>query len=337
MGIMNKIFIIAEAGVNHNGSIDIAHKLVEIAALSGADAVKFQTFNSDSLLTQHAPKARYQQATTNINKSQLDMLRSLELSKESHKKLWQHCKELDISFLSTPFDIASADFLFDLDLTIFKIPSGEITNLPYLRKIGSFGKKVILSTGMSNLGEIEAALTILEDTGTPRSNVTLLHCTTEYPTPVDAVNLNAIATLRNAFPGIAGVGYSDHTRGIHITIAAAALGACVIEKHFTLNRNMEGPDHMASLEPDELKTMITCIRDIEKAMGDGIKRPSQSELPNMAVVRKSLVAACDIRKGDVFTAENMAAKRPGTGVSPMRWDEFLGKIAMHDYKADEFL
>lgn len=334
---MNKIFITAEAGVNHNGSIDIASKLIEQAALSGADAVKFQTFNSSYLLVQQAPKARYQLTTTNPNRSQLEMLKSLELSEEMHIYIFEYCKKLNITFLSTPFDIASADFLFKLGLKTFKIPSGEITNIPYLRKIGSFRKKIILSTGMSTLGEIETALDVLENTGTPRSNVTLLHCTTEYPAPMDEVNLNAIITLRHAFPGIAGVGYSDHTRGIHISIAAAALGACVIEKHFTLDRNMEGPDHKASLEPNELKDMVACIRDIEKAMGDGIKRPTPSELPNIAVARKSLVAAQDIRKGEIFTPENMTTKRPGTGVSPMRWDEFLGKKAKRDYKADELL
>jgi N-acetylneuraminate synthase len=334
---MNKVFVIAEAGVNHNGCLDLAHQLVDAAATSGADAVKFQTFRATSLVTCRAPKAQYQIKTTRGDESQRAMIGSLELPETAHRELQQHCKKAEIAFLSSPFDMSSVSFLHELGLDIFKIPSGEITNLPYLRKIGRYGRKILLSTGMANLGEIEAALDVLEQAGTPRANITLLHCTTEYPAPVGEVNLNAMATLRHAFPGIAGVGYSDHTRGILIPIAAAALGATVIEKHFTLDRNMEGPDHKASLEPDELKKMVAAIRDIEKAMGDGIKRPSPSEKPNMLVARKSLVAARDIKKGEAYNEENVTAKRPGNGISPMRWDEIMGQYAQRDYQEDELL
>ncbi|MBR4537062.1 MAG: N-acetylneuraminate synthase [Bacteroidales bacterium] len=334
---MNKVFVIAEAGVNHNGSLSLAHQLIDNAARSGADAIKFQTFKAKSLVTYDAPKAKYQMKTTASNENQLAMISSLELKEEDHRELLQHCENASIKFLSSPFDISSVRFLHELGLNIFKIPSGEITNLPYLRKIGSYGCKVFLSTGMCVLGDIEAALEVLEQAGTSRGNITLLHCTTEYPAPVDEVNLNAINTLRFAFPGIAGVGYSDHTKGIHIPIAATAIGARVIEKHFTLDRNMEGPDHKASLEPDELKEMINAIRDIEKALGDGIKRPSLSEKSNILIARKSLVAAREIKKGEVFSEENVMAKRPGNGISPMRWDEILGQHAPRDYQKDELL
>ncbi len=334
---MKKVFIIAEAGVNHNGELNTAKELIAAAAEAGADAVKFQTFRAASLATCNAEKADYQNKNLHGDGKQLEMLRRLELDDGAHLELMDCCRKHGKLFLSSPFDIQSARFLFKLGLEKFKIPSGEITNLPYLRELGGYNKIILLSTGMATLGEVEAALGVLEQSGTLRSNVTLLHCTTEYPAPVAEVNLNAMLTLSHAFPGIAGVGYSDHTRGIHIPIAAAALGACVIEKHFTLDRNMEGPDHKASLEPDELKQMIAAIRDIEQAMGDGIKRPSPSELPNMAVARKSLVAARDIRKGEILTNENLTAKRPGTGVSPMRWDEYMGMAAMRDYKKDELL
>lgn len=334
---MNKVFVIAEAGVNHNGSIAIAHQLVDIAAKNGADAIKFQTFKAKDLVTYDAPKARYQMKTTTSDENQLAMISSLELKEDAHRELQQHCKNAGINFLSSPFDITSVHFLHELGLNIFKIPSGEITNLPYLRMIGRYGCRIFLSTGMCTLGDIEAALDVLEQAGTSRGNITLLHCTTEYPAPIDEVNLNAINTLRHAFPGIAGVGYSDHTKGIHIPIAAAAMGARVIEKHFTLDRNMEGPDHKASLEPDELKEMIAAIRDIENALGDGIKRPSSSEKSNMLIARKSLVAAREIKKGEVFSEENVMAKRPGNGISPMRWDEILGQRALRDYQKDELL
>lgn len=334
---MSRCHIIAEAGVNHNGSLDLALRLVDAAVAAGADVVKFQTFRASSLASRNAPKALYQQATTDAGVSQFEMLRKLELSEANHKKLMSYCQQQGIAFLSTPFDFPSIDFLASLGMSAFKIPSGEITNLPYLRKVGGLGKDIILSTGMSTLEEVADALRILEAAGTPRSRVTLLHCTTQYPAPLDSVNLRAMLTLREAFPGIAGVGYSDHTQGIEIPLAAVALGATVVEKHFTLDRNMEGPDHKASLEPDELCAMVTGIRKVERALGDGIKAPAQAEIPNMAVARKSIVAARPIKKGDLLSEENMAVKRPGNGISPMHWDAFVGKVATRDYAEDELL
>ena len=334
---MKHVFIIAEAGVNHNGNEAIAHKLVDAAAEAGADAVKFQTFRASELVSARAPKALYQRRTTVVTESQLSMIRRLELDETAHRSLMEHCSQRGIRFLSSPFDLHSIDFLHSLGLEAFKIPSGEITNIPYLRRIGSCGVPVILSTGMSVLGEIEKALEVLEHVGTPRERITLLHCTTEYPAPVGEINLRAMETLLQAFPGIAGVGYSDHTQGIHIPVAAAAMGACVIEKHFSLDRNMEGPDHKASLEPDELASMVRAIRDVERARGDGIKRPTDSELSNIRVARKSLVAARPIQKGEVFSEENLTVKRPGTGVSPLLWDDYIGRTALRNYQTDELI
>jgi N,N'-diacetyllegionaminate synthase len=330
-----RTLIIAEAGVNHNGDSGLAKQLVDAAAEAGADLVKFQTFNAERLATQAAPKADYQNRTTDQSESQFSMLRQLELTVEMHGALIAHCQNRKIRFLSTGFDIQSLDYLASLGLDRFKIPSGEITNLPYLRHVGAFGKSVILSTGMATLGEIEAALDVLENAGAPRSRITVLHCNTEYPTPMQDVNLRAMCSIRDAF-GVE-VGYSDHTPGIEVPIAAVALGATVIEKHLTLDRNLPGPDHKASLEPDEFAAMVSAIRNIEQAMGDGIKRPSPSESKNKPIVRKSLVAARAIRAGEVFTRDNVTAKRPGTGVSPMRLDEVIGRAAVRDFLAEELI
>ena len=327
--------IIAEAGVNHNGDIELAKKLVDAASEASADLIKFQTFNAERLATQNAPKADYQARTTDEAQSYITMLRQLELSTEMHEILVAHCRSRNIGFFSTGFDIESLNYLASLDAKRFKIPSGEITNLPYLRHLGAFGKPVIISTGIATLGEIEAALEVLEAAGTPRTQITVLHCNTEYPTPMQDVNLRAMCSLRDAF-GVA-VGYSDHTPGIEVPIAAAALGATVIEKHLTLDRNLTGPDHKASLEPDEFATMVRAIRNIERAMGDGIKRPSPSEAKNRPIARKSLVAAKPIRIGECFTVDNVTAKRPGNGISPMRWDEVIGRVAARDFAADELI
>jgi len=309
-----KTFIIAEAGVNHNGSLDNAIKMVDAAVAAGADAVKFQTFRAEKVVSVNAPKADYQKQTTGAIGSQLEMVRKLELNEAAHKKLFQYCKDKRIIFLSSPFDLESIDLLNSLGLQIFKIPSGEITNLPYLRQLGALKKKLIMSTGMADLGEIEDALVVLMQAGTAPEDIIVLHCNTEYPAPFEDVNLKAMLTIRAAFPGIQ-VGYSDHTPGIEVPLAAVALGAEVIEKHFTLDRNMEGPDHRASLEPDELRSMVTAIRNMEKAMGSGIKKPSPSELKNKPIARKSIVAARNIAKGEVFTEENLTVKRPGTGIN----------------------
>ncbi len=329
-----KTFIIAEAGVNHNGSFELARKLIDVAVDAGADAVKFQTFNAEKVVSKYAPKAEYQKKTTTADESQLEMVKKLELDKVAHEELLAYCRTRNIQFLSTPFDLESIDLLNKLGLEIFKIPSGEITNLPYLRKIGALKKEIILSTGMANLGEIEAALDVLTGAGAELKDITVLHCNTEYPTPFEDVNLRAMLTIKAAFPGVQ-VGYSDHTLGIEIPIAAVAMGATVIEKHFTLDKNMEGPDHRASLEPDELKVMVHAIRNIEKALGNGIKKPSPSELKNKPIARKSIVATRNIRKGEPFTEENLTVKRPGTGISPMRWDEVIGRKAEKDYQEDE--
>ena len=328
--------IIAEAGVNHNGSIKTAEQLIETAAEAGADLVKFQTFSADRLVTGSASKADYQLETTSTSESQHEMIRKLELSREMHEELIAHCKKCGVGFFSTGFDPQSVDLLAELGLDRFKIPSGEITNLPYLRHIGQYGKPVILSTGMARLGEIEAALEVLEASGTPRERVTVLHCNTEYPTPMADVNLKAMLAIRDAL-GVQ-VGYSDHTLGIEVPIAAVAMGATVIEKHFTLDRNLPGPDHRASLEPDELKAMVQAIRNIELALsGDGLKRPSPSESKNLEIARKSLVALVPIKAGDLFTEANLGVKRPGSGISPMRWDDFIGRPANRDYQADELI
>lgn len=330
---MDRIFIIAEAGVNHNGSIDLAKRLVRAAAFAGADAVKFQTFVAERLLISSAPKAAYQMESTDEQESQFEMIKGLELSKEAHRVLIDYCREEGITFLSTPFDPESIELLDSLGLSTIKIPSGEITNLPYLRKIGALGGRVILSTGMSTIEEIVSALTVLTEAGTERGNITVLHANTEYPTPMEDVNLRAMLTIKEAL-GVR-VGYSDHTEGIEVAIAAAALGAEVIEKHLTLDCSMEGPDHSASIEPDAFTAMVSSIRNIERALGDGKKRPSPSEENNIKIVRKSIVASRDINKGEVFTEENLAAKRPGTGISPMLWDTVIGKRAARDYKVDE--
>ncbi|MCK9380246.1 MAG: N-acetylneuraminate synthase [Sulfuritalea sp.] len=330
-----RILIIAEAGVNHNGDLELAKQLIDVAAEAGADLVKFQTFNANRQVTRNANKAEYQTQTTDSTESQHEMLRRLELTVEMHHELIAHCAKRNIGFFSTGFDIESVDLLVSLGQDQFKIPSGEITNLPYLRHIGRIGKKVILSTGMATLGEIEAAIDVLEQAGTPRANITALHCTTEYPTPMNDVNLRAMQSIHTAF-GVA-VGYSDHTPGIEVAIAAVAMGAAVIEKHFTLDCNLPGPDHKASLEPDELKVMVAAIRNIEIAMGDGIKRPAPSEARNKTVARKSLVASRAIKAGEIFGAGNITAKRPGTGISPMRWDDIIGRNAPRDFSADELI
>lgn len=330
---MNRVFIIAEAGVNHNGSIELAKQLIDKASEAGADAVKFQSFKAERLVTRNARKAEYQKLTTNSRESQFEMIKKLELDYNKHRELIDYCHSKNIMFLSSPFDLESIELLNELGLEIFKIPSGEINNLPYLRKIGSLKKKVILSTGMSTLGDIENALTILRSSGT--TDVTVLHCNTEYPTPMKDVNLLAMKTIKDAFK--VEVGYSDHTLGIEVPIAAVALGATVIEKHFTLDKTMEGPDHKASLEPEELKEMVRCIRNIEQALGDGVKRLTESESKNIKIARKSIVAGRDIKKGEIFTEKNLAIKRPGDGISPMRWDEVIGKIAKRDFLEDELI
>ncbi|MEE2745333.1 MAG: N-acetylneuraminate synthase [Pseudomonadota bacterium] len=327
--------IIAEAGVNHNGDISLARQLVSVAADAGADWVKFQTFSADRLIIKNAEKADYQNQTTDAGESQHAMIRKLELTRDMHEILINDCKSYGIEFFSTGFDLESINLLVELGLNSFKIPSGEITNLPYLRLVGQYRKPVILSTGMANMEEIEAALDVLETAGTSRELITILQCNTEYPTPMEDVNLRAMLTIRDTF-GVK-VGYSDHTLGVEIAIAAVALGANVIEKHFTLDRTLPGPDHKASLEPEELKTMVNGIRNIEKAMGDGVKRPSASEAKNKPIARKSLVAACAISEGEVFSEKNLTVKRPGTGLSPMRWDEVLGRKAPCSFAADELI
>ena len=330
-----KTLIIAEAGVNHNGDLDLAKQLINAAADAGADLVKFQTFNANRQVTRTAKKADYQTQTTSSTESQHAMLRRLELTEEMHHQLIAHCLTQNIGFLSTGFDIESVDLLVSLGQECFKIPSGEITNLPYLRHIGQLGKTVILSTGMATLGEIEAAIEVLEQTGTPRAKVTVLHCTTEYPTPMNEVNLRAMQSIHTAFD--VAVGYSDHTEGIEIAIAAVAMGASVIEKHFTLDHTLPGPDQQASLEPAELKAMVTAIRNIEIALGDGIKRLTPSEARNKPVARKSLVANRAISIGEIFTTENITTKRPGTGISPMRWDELVGQASQKNYNEDDLI
>ncbi len=330
-----KVFIIAEAGVNHNGSIDIAKKLIDVASEAGADAVKFQTFRAENLVTKKAKKANYQVETTDSNESQFNMLKKFELDLEKHKQLISHCNQKQIIFLSSPFDIESTKLLYSLGLKTFKIPSGEITNLPYLRHIGKLNKNIIISTGMANLNEIKNALEVLINSGTKKDNITVLHANTEYPTPMEDVNLKAMITIGNTFK--VRYGYSDHTSGIEVDIAAVAIGATCIEKHFTLDCNMEGPDHKASLEPDALKAMVKAIRNIEIALGDGIKKPSKSELPNIKIVRKSIVAKTPIKKGDILDRNNLSVKRPGDGINPMKWDEVIGTISKKNYNEDDLI
>ncbi len=334
---MNKTTIIAEAGVNHNGDILIAKQLIDNASMAGADYVKFQTFNAETLVSKYAKKADYQQrnmSSTDDN-SQYSMLKKLELSKEQHYELISYCKQKGIKFLSTPFDLSSIHFLASLHLGLWKIPSGEITNYLYLREIAGLHEPVILSTGMCDMTDIENAMTVLLQNGLKKEQITILHCNTEYPTPMQDVNLRAMRTIADEF-GVK-VGYSDHTSGIEVPIAAVALGASVIEKHFTLDRNMEGPDHKASLEPQELAAMVSSIRNVETAMGSSEKKVSLSEEKNKTVARKSIVAACAIKKGDVFTEKNITVKRPGNGISPMEWENILGKKAKQDFVADELI
>lgn len=327
------MLIIAELGVNHNGDINIAKKLIDMAKDAGADIVKFQTFISEKVVSRYAPKAEYQNKNTSSKESQLDMVKRLELSFDEFIELDKYCKAKEIEFLSTAFDFRSIDFLNRLDMKRWKIPSGEITNLPYLIKIAKLHKPVILSTGMSTMEDIQAALSILRENGA--GEITVLHCTTEYPTPFKDVNLNAMNTIKKMFN--IPVGYSDHTKGIEVSIAAVALDATIIEKHFTLDRNMEGPDHKASLEPDELKAMVSAIRNVEASLGSGEKKPAASERKNMAIARKSIVANCKIKKGDVFTEDNITVKRPGDGISPMKWFEVIGQVAIRDFEEDELI
>lgn len=326
------VYIIAEAGVNHNGNYELACKLVDAAKAAGVDCIKFQTFKAKNLVSYAAQKAEYQKDTTGDG-SQADMLKKLELSYEEFLALKDYCDKVGICFLSTPFDFDSIEFLNSIDMPFWKIPSGEVTNFPYLVALAKTGKPVVMSTGMCDLEEIQAAIDVLRENGT--KDIKLLHCNTEYPTPFDDVNLRAMQTMRKSFD--LEVGYSDHTKGIEVPVAAVALGATVIEKHFTLDRNMEGPDHKASLEPDELAKMVSSIRNIERALGNGDKTPSPSEQKNITVARKSIVAAKNIKAGEPLTTENVTVKRPGTGISPMKWNEVLGTRAVRDFEEDELI
>lgn len=325
--------IIAEAGVNHNGNIDVAYEMVDAAVEAGADVVKFQTGKPEAVVSRFADKADYQKKTTGEGESQLEMLKKLAFSYEQFSLIKEYCKKKEIQFLSTPFDCDSVDFLRKLECAMWKIPSGEITNFPYLIKIAQTHLPIILSTGMSNIYEIRRAVEVLIDYGA--GEITLLHCNTQYPTPYQDVNLRAMNTLAKEF-GLE-VGYSDHTLGIEVPIAAVAMGATVIEKHFTLSRKMKGPDHQSSLEPNELKAMIMAIRNIELALGDGRKKVSNSEMPNKLIARKSIIAAKNIRKGEIFTPENITTKRPGNGISPMEWNKIIGTSAIRDFKEDELI
>lgn len=327
-------FIIAEAGVNHNGDINLAKDLIDVAAEAGVDAVKFQTWKTELIVTKDAIQAEYQVKNTKKEESQFEMLAKLELSYGDFRELKLYCDEKGILFLSTPDETTSANFLLDLQKT-FKIGSGELTNFPFLRHIGSFNREVILSTGMGSLEEVSEALNVLVLAGTSQGNISILHANTQYPTPMEDVNLNAMITMREKL-GVK-VGYSDHTLGIEVAVAAVAMGASIIEKHFTLDKNMEGPDHKASLEPHELKAMVKSIRNIEVALGSPIKQASNSEKPNMIIARKSLVANQVIKKGEKFTKENLTIKRPGTGISPVRWDDLIGKRSPKEYKQDELI
>lgn len=332
---MKKTIIIAEAGVNHNGNYEMALKMIDEAKAAGADYVKFQTAKPELVISTFAPKAEYQKETTGNGESQLEMCKAIHLPLTDYKPLKEYCDKVGIGFMSTPFDLVSIDVLEPLDMDYYKIPSGEITNLPYLRAIAAKGRKVIISTGMSELPEIEEALQVLENGGLKRSDIIVLHCNTEYPTPMRDVNLRAMLDIRDRL-GVA-VGYSDHTNGIEVPIAAVALGAEVIEKHFTLDKTLPGPDHKASLEPQELKAMVDAIRNIESALGDGKKKVTDSERSNIIVARKSIVAARAIKAGEVYTEENVTVKRPGNGISPMKWDDLLGKTAPRDFEYDELI
>lgn len=332
---MKRVFIIAEAGVNHNGSLGRAKKMIAVAAEAGADAVKFQTFFAEKGISKYAPKAQYQKNTTGVAESQLEMARALEFNEDEHRKLIECCKRHRILFLSTPFDLDSIDILEKLGLKILKIPSGEITNLPYLRKIGRLKKNIIMSTGMSYMFEIKKALDVLNEAGTPKKNITVLHCNTEYPTPYADANLLAMRQIKDECS--VAVGYSDHTLGIEVPIAAVVMGAVMIEKHFTLDKKLPGPDHQASLGPDELRAMIRAVRNVEAALGTGVKKPSLSELKNIPIARKSIVAGVDIQKHERFSVDNLMVKRPGTGVSPMKWDTVIGKKAKKSFKKDKLI
>ncbi|MFH1428299.1 MAG: N-acetylneuraminate synthase [Candidatus Margulisiibacteriota bacterium] len=332
---MSKVFIIAEAGVNHNGSLETAKKMVDAAKSAGADAVKFQIFNPESLASASAPQAEYQSRNIGKSGSQLEMLKKLALSNAEFTELNAYSQNKQIVFLASPFDLASIDLISSFGAEYIKVPSGEITNLPYLRKIGGLNKQVIISTGMADMQEIKDALTVLTKSGTDKDNIIVLHCNTDYPTKMEDVNLNAMLTIQSELDVT--VGYSDHTLGIEVPVAAAAMGAAVIEKHFTLDKNMPGPDHKASLEPDELKAMVSAIRNIEIALGSVDKIPSPSELKNRDIVRKSIVAASNISEGEQFTEENITVKRPGTGISPMEWDNVLGQKAKRAYNKDELI
>lgn len=329
-----RVYIIAEAGVNHNGSLKIAKKLVDVAAEAGADAVKFQTFKAEKLVLKTAPKAVYQK-NNSLGKTQFEMLKSLELQESDFKRLFDYCKKKKIDFLSSPFDIESVKFLDKLGLKIFKIPSGEITNYPYLRDIGLLKKKVIFSTGMSVMREVKWALDVLIHAGTRKKDITVLHCNTAYPTPYEDVNLLAMSAMKDELK--INVGYSDHTPGIEVSLAAVALGASVIEKHFTLDKGMAGPDHRASLNPAELVSLVSSIRNLEKSMGANIKRPSESESKNIKIARKSVVALTDIKKGDNFTEENLTTMRPESGISAVKWKQVIGHRAKRDYKKNELI
>lgn len=334
---MAKTIIIAEAGVNHNGSIDLAKQLIDVAVYAGVDYVKFQTFKAEKLVAKQAKKADYQIINTkDAKESQLEMLKKLELSEQEHQLLISYCNQKGISFFSTAFDLDSLQYLSDIGLTLVKIPSGEITNLPYLRKAARLFKNVIISTGMATLAEIGEAVAVFTREGLELNDITVLHCTTEYPTPMEEVNLKAMRTIADHFK--IAVGYSDHTEGIEVSVAAVALGACIVEKHFTIDKNMEGPDHKASLAPNELTAMVKAIRNIEKAIsGDGIKKPTISEQKNITIARKSLVANQNIAKGEIFNEKNLTTKRPGIGISPMLWDEIIGTVAKRDFNTDDLI
>jgi len=329
------VYVIAEAGVNHNGEIELAHALIDAAAEAGADAVKFQTFHAEDMVSASAPKARYQTRTTPSSESQLEMIRRLELDEPAHVELMEHCHGAGLDFISSPFDRLSIELLDRLGLQVLKVPSGELTNLPYLRSVGALGRRLIVSTGMADMSEVAFALDVLVESGTALEDIVVLQCTTEYPAPYEEVNLRAMCTMRDTF-GVR-VGYSDHTVGPEVAVAAVALGASVIEKHLTLDRGMTGPDHAASAEPQEFAAMVSALRHVEVALGSGEKEPTPSERRNAAVARKSIVAARRIEAGTVIRAQDLSAKRPGTGMSPARWDALIGRRASRTYEADELI
>ncbi|MCB0420791.1 MAG: N-acetylneuraminate synthase [Bdellovibrionales bacterium] len=332
---MNRVLVIAEACVNHNGDLDIAKKMIDAAAAAGADIVKFQTFKTEKLVSKTAKKAEYQQQNSAVEETQYEMLKKLEISEAAHIELIRYCKERGIEFLSTAFDLDSLKFLKELGLRLFKVPSGELTNYPLLKSVGAFNLELIVSTGMANLGEVEQAVNTLVEAGTDRNHITILHCNTEYPTPLKDVNLSAMMSIKDGLK--LRIGYSDHTLGITVPIAAVALGATVIEKHFTLDRELEGPDHRASLLPGELRDMVTAIREVELCMGDGIKRPSESEKKNIAIARKSIAAGKNISEGEVFSEGNLTTLRPGDGLSPMLWEEVIGREARRNFSEGELI